>query len=419
MSTFPRLSLTLALSFAPILPAAAGEESVVDDLSFVEQHAEPWVTPSLDLRLRYEFREVDPFDPSHAATARARFGLLTREVAGFSLFGELEATEALIDDYRSNPADASTSPFVANNTVIADPENFELNQGWLRYAAGGFTGTFGRQRIIRNNAAFIAHVGWRQNEQTYDALNLEYEANNTFVSYSYSNRALRIFGDDANDAPPGAPLRDFEGDFHFLDFKYAPGDWTAGAYTYLLDIDNNANVGRSNSFGGFFEQDGFRAEVAYQDGTSALAGGDYGAFYGHLTLSRPVAGSTVTAGYEYLGENFKTPFALLHAFNGFADAFATQRAGLNDQTGAYNGLNDIYLSCKKPGLPWDLTFIAAAHAYFDDEFSQNYGYEIDAVLSRKFSENVTTTLKAAWFIADDNGGFGDITQVGLQTDMKF
>ena len=57
-----------------------------------------WLRPSLDWRTRYEFREVDGNDPSHALTSRARVGLTLGEFSGFSAFGELEATYAIIDD---------------------------------------------------------------------------------------------------------------------------------------------------------------------------------------------------------------------------------------------------------------------------------------------------------------------------------
>ncbi|MDE0826521.1 MAG: hypothetical protein OSA48_06920 [Akkermansiaceae bacterium] len=52
--------------------------------------------------------------------------------------------------------------------------------------------------MIRNNSAFIRNVGWRQNEQTFDAVNLSTGGDDFDISYAYSDRAQRIFGDDAN-----------------------------------------------------------------------------------------------------------------------------------------------------------------------------------------------------------------------------
>lgn len=381
---------------------------------------EPWLTPNIDFRTRYEFRNTDPFDDSQALTVRLRGGLLTREIFGFRAFGEMEATEALWGDYRSNPADDSTDPYVAGNTVIADPTNFELNQGWIQFEHDWFRLRAGRQRIIRNNAAFVAHVGWRQNEQTYDALNLEIDEGPFHAAYAYSNRALRIFGDDANDAPPGAPLLDFEGDFHFVDYRYEDEDMTVGAYFYSLDIENHAAMGETHSLGMFVHRGPVRGEVAYQFGESSLVGdGDYGAWYGHLTYTKPIGdASEVKLGVEYLQEHFKTPFALLHAFNGFADVFVMQRAGANDAGGAYHGLTDLYLGFTQKGLPLGTTFKVFGHAYLDDRLGTFYGYEVDAVLERSFSERVSGILKAAHFVSEERG-FPDATQVTLEMNYRF
>lgn len=53
---------------------------------------------------------------------------------------------------------------------MADPECTEANQAYLQMKLGTFTGIAGRQRVILDNARFIGNVGWRQNEQTYDAV---------------------------------------------------------------------------------------------------------------------------------------------------------------------------------------------------------------------------------------------------------
>lgn len=378
------------------------------------------LTPLFDLRTRYEFRETDPDDPSHAGTARVRAGFQTGTFAGFSALAELEATYAFIDDYRSNPTgNQSTDPYVEGNSVIADPENFELNRAWVQYANSGFTAKVGRQRIIRNNAAFIGNVGWRQNEQTFDALSLGYKANDLTLSYAYSNNVLRIFGDDANDALPGPPLRDFEGDFHFFDASYALDGGQVGGYAYLIDVDNNDNVGRSNTFGAFYKCQGLHAEFAWQDGNSNLAGGDYDAFYSHLIYNKKAGGATYGIGLEYLEEDFKTPFATVHAYNGFADAFILQRIGLNKAKG-YEGLADFYLSYVRPGLPCGLTFKGFAHYMMDDGFSDTYGYEFDAVLVKKFNDNLTGLIKGAYFIGDDGpANFEDIKQVTVDLTYKF
>ena len=380
---------------------------------------QPLTTPSIsdsllqfkgDLRGRYEFYEVDPLEASHALTVRARLGLLFGdESSGFSAYLEGEGTQALIEDFHS--AGGST-PSTPGNTVIADPDNAELNQAYAQYSTDGFLAKVGRQRIIRNGAAFIGNVGWRQNEQTFDATQLAYKGDGFNVSYAYFDRVQRIFGKDA-----GGALTAFEGEGHIIDFDYAASFGKVGGYAYLLDIDNNPNVGESNTVGLFTDSNGLYAEFALQDGTSNLAGGDYDALYGHLKYTTKMSGSTVMAGVEYLGEDFKTPLATVHAYNGFADAFIGQRIGLNNKGGNYDGLTDFYLGYVKGGLPGGLTFKGFLHYFMDGELSDSYGYEADAVLVKKFNSSLTGLLKASYFVGDDF--YDDIKQVSVQLDYKF
>lgn len=375
-----------------------------------------------DVRTRYEFREMDGQDPSHALTARGRLGLTLGDFNGFSAFIEGEATESIIDDFRSNPTGSnSTDPYVVGNTPIGDPDNAELNRAWVQYKKNDFFAKVGRQRIIRNNAAFIGNVGWRQNEQTFDAAQIGYSDDKFSISYAYSDRVQRIFGDDANDALPGPPLRDFEGDFHLLDSSYNIDCGTIGGYLYLIDVDNNVAVGENNTLGVFYKSDSFHLEVAGQDGTSDLVNGngDYDAFYGHAVYTKKLNASSISFGVEYLEENFKTPFATVHAFNGFADAFVLNRIGLTNSGGSYEGITDFYLDYTKKGLPCGLVFKGIAHYFMDDSIDETYGYEVDAVLIKAFTPDLKGILKAAYFNADSDSSYSDIKQVSLGLNYSF
>ncbi|MGJ8632469.1 MAG: alginate export family protein [Luteolibacter sp.] len=412
ITTFALLACAAAHAGEPIAPPTeAPIEAPVEESS--------WFTPSLDLRTRYEFRQQQGFDPSHSLTARARFGIMLGDFNGFSLFAEGEGTQGIIEDFRSNPTgNTSTRPYVAGNTVIADPNNVELNQLFAQYKKNGFLAKVGRQRIIKNNAAFIGNVGWRQNEQTFDAALVGYSSDCFEFSYAYSNQVMRIFGADANNALPGPPLQAFEGDFHILDASYNADFGKVGGYAYLLDVENNANVGKSNTVGTFVTSGGLHAEFAYQDGTSALAGGDYSALYGHVKYTLTTDAGDFGVGVEYLGDHFKTPFATVHAFNGFADAFILQRIGLN-AAGGYNGLTDIYTSYKKAGLPGGLVMTAVLHGYLDGKASSAYGYEADLVLVKKITSNLTALTKLAYFEADGASAFSNIKQVTVELGYKF
>jgi hypothetical protein len=390
-----------------------------------------------DFRARYEFRDEENFEASNALTVRGRLGLRLGDFNGFSIFVEGEGTHAFVDDFASNPlpgalqpiggrpTEGLTDPYEFGNTFIGDPNNYELNQAFLRYAKNGFSATVGRQRIIRNNAAFIGNVVWRQNEQTFDAVELAYAKDNFSVSYAYADRVQRIFGVTA---PRAHPLHDFEGDFHFFDLSGNTSIGKVGGYSYIIDIDTNQSfpnfpvrsIGDTRTFGLFWENNGFYAEFAYQDGDAPLRPnitGEYDAVYGHFKYSTKVAGCPVNMGIEYLGDGFVTPLATVHAFNGFADSFIFNRIGLPFGNANYEGLTDFYTNITKAGLPGGLVFKGFLHYYMDADLDASYGWEADMVLIKKINDNATAIFKAAYFQADDF--FNDIDQVSLQVDYRF
>lgn len=398
-------------------PAWAGDDAEYTLEEPVVGPGEPdafqWLTPSADLRTRYEFREIDGLDAANAITARAHLGLTLGSFNGFSAFGEIEATTPLLDDYDGGPG--ATTPNNPGQTDIGDPENVELNRAWLQYKKDGFLGKFGRQRIIRNDAFHIGNVGWRQNEQTFDAAQLAYENDDFSISYVYSSRANRIFGNGA-----GGFAEKFDGDFHFVDAAYDSSVGQLGAYAYLIDVENNLNVGRSNTYGAFGTFGPVFLEFAAQEGDSNLAGGDgsYTALMarGSYTLTTDLGAFTV--GADWTQDDYKTPFQTAHAFFGFADSFLVQQIGLNKANG-FNGIFDAHLKYAKKGLPGGIVFKGSLHYFADAELETSYGYEADAVLVKKFSDNITGLIKAAYFVADEASDFSDIKQVTVDLSYTF
>ena len=121
------------------------------------------IKPIVDLRARYERREQDGLDESHAGTFRGRLGLELEDWNGFSALAEYEGTLAVDrDSYQA----ASVHGLGQNKTIIADPESHELNRLWIGYKAFETQIKVGRQRILLDNQRFVGTVGWRQNEQT-------------------------------------------------------------------------------------------------------------------------------------------------------------------------------------------------------------------------------------------------------------
>lgn len=384
---------TILLLTAPILYAGSPEAVVTPPPET------QWITPTIDIRTRYEFADLEGLDPSNAWTFRERLGLKTMAWHGFSALIEGEFSQAAVDDYNGGAPGAD--PFDRAHSPIFDPQTNELNQGYLQYEGFNTIGKIGRQKIIYDNAAFIGNVGWRQNEQTYDAFSLcNKSIDQLTLNYAYINQVNRIFGSDA-DAPlaPGfANVQDVAASVHLFNASYAGlHGVTLGAYAYIMNFED-VSAWDNNTFGISAKGDWLGltlyGEIAWQDKAGVL--GDQDALYGHVTATKNLKTShcdfgMLTVGIEHLDAGFKTPLATVHAFNGFADV--TDAARLS---GAHNGLTDAYISHTIPifcGIKW----MNVLHAMGDNQLDAGYGWEYDSVLTKKFDDHFTAIAKFAWF----------------------
>ncbi|MDP4847479.1 MAG: alginate export family protein [Akkermansiaceae bacterium] len=396
----------LLLTLSPSLALAAPPSP---DIATVGA-SEYWIKPTLDIRARYEFGDVDGSDPSHAFTLRERIGLQTQDWNGFSAFVEGEFTQAAIDDY--NGGAPGVTPAVGGNTAIADPETNEFNQGYVQYK--GFDSTFrlGRQRIIYDSAAFIGNVGWRQNEQTYDAFSISNTSiDGLTLQYAYVNQVNRIFGSDATGN------FDYDGmDTHLLNAAYTGIEgFTVGGYIYLIDFDQ-INAADCDTYGTYVKTNqlglDLYAELALQ--TNGGAAGNDDSSYAHVTATKAFGTQSVTLGMEHLSAGFRTPLATLHAFNGFSDVLLLGR--FNGLGSGAVGLTDMYVSHTMPiffGMKW----INTLHAFGDNEISTGRGWEYDSVLVKKFDENFTGIAKLAHFETESN--LPTTTRFSMELNYKF
>jgi hypothetical protein len=129
--------------------------------------------PIVEARLRYEMVEQDGPLPlvedreANAVTMRLRAG---GELSSgpFALLVEGEGTLAINEDYNSGVNGKTLYP------IVADPENVEANRVQIQYRTKPLIVTLGRQRINLDDQRFVGSVAWRQNEQTFDAVRVEY-----------------------------------------------------------------------------------------------------------------------------------------------------------------------------------------------------------------------------------------------------
>ena len=399
-----RYVLFLALSFGSIVALQAGTPA--EPAPTPESAEAPWMKPTLNIRARFEYGNVDMPGLNHATafTTRERVGLVTADWNGLSTLVEGEFTQAVGDAYDSAPTPFATQTTHPNpifpRTLILDPETNELNQAYLQYRGYDTVVRGGRQRIILDNTAFVGNVGWRQNEQTYDALSITHSSiEDLTLFYAYANRANRIFGSDATGA-----LRSFAGDIHLFNANYkGVGDLSLTGFAYFMDFDETAaNAGyiSNNTFGTIASYPvgpvTLYGEVAYQTDAPSTPPLVDGSWYSHFNAAYKAGSHTFTLGCEYLDADFVTPLATVHSFNGFADAFIANRIGLARNP----GIADLYLSHAAPLPFWGLNFTQALHIFGDNNSDFDYGWEYDAVLSKKFSEQFLAIAKFAYYDSD-------------------
>jgi hypothetical protein len=193
------------------------------------------VTPLLDARLRYEATEQDglPRD-ADALTLRVRPGVKL-DRGRWSALVEAEANLAIVTDYNDGTNGKTAFP------LIADPPNLELNRAQIRYAGeNGLALTAGRQRIELADQRFVGSASFRQNEQTYDAVRLQWgkpTGISADVTYSWSVRTVN--GRNGAGARPQA----IGGDNVFAVVGYGTDVGTLSGFAYLVNQDEAAVQG--------------------------------------------------------------------------------------------------------------------------------------------------------------------------------
>lgn len=360
---------------------------------------------NISFRARYEAVDEDGASgaadkDADALTLKSRLTLNTGAYQGFSLGLEVDNVTAIVDDYNdaagNNPTDS----------VIADPEITDVNQAYIKYTNGDLKATAGRQRILHNNQRFVGGVGWRQNEQTYDGVRIEYALNDALsLDYSYIHNANRIFADDAKS--------DLGGDFHFINAAYKVNKaHKITAFAYILDFDTAAALSTSTYgalYNGKFDAVFVNASLATQSDNGDNAN-SFDANYINAEIGSKLGKVTVLGGYELLGSDngvgFSTPFATLHKFQGWTDKFLGTPA---------DGVQDIYVTVK--GAVAGVKLSATYHNLTSDANDIDYGNELDLVANYQVNKNYSLLAKFANYSADDYST--DTNKLWLQAVAKF
>ena len=394
----PAWAVAMALATA-LAPAAAGADSsrpAVEqtDPGAAENGREPTLGDALrggrtavNFRYRYEFVDDESYElDAHASTLRTTLGYRTGLYRGFSLGVEVENVRPMGGELYDNRGAGHRHNQRVGRPVVADPGLTEINQATLRFTPRrGTTLTLGRQAILLDDQRFVGPVGWRQNQQSFDAVRLDSDllAGGRF-NYALLHNVHRITG--AVDPLTGHLLHAAFGTrgsaglvlyMHALDYERDPRRSTA---TFGAELTRTHSLGSGVSLS--WEVEGARQRNAFGSPGSVEAG------YLHLAVAGRHRGVTVRAGWERLGGSpasgqFNTPLATLHPFNGWADKFLVTPA---------DGLDDLYL--RAIGNTGPMRWTVAYHDFSAAGGDARHGRELDLelVYRTQWAQQIAVTV---------------------------
>lgn len=371
---------------------------------------------TLGVRYRFEHVDQDGFsDDANASTLRLRLNYRTAAWQGWTGLVEFDAVEAIgRDDYNSGAG--TSGPSRNRYPVIADPDYAEINQLFVEYHPDSdrWWTRLGRQRINLDNQRFIGGVGWRQNEQTYDAAQLNWQANSDLtLSWLIIRRVNRIFADQV-----AAGNHDHHS--HLLHGHWLLSDQhQLDAYHYRLDNRDVPALSSQTTGLRLSARDAAEsprwsahAELAYQSDVADQPV-HYSEPYYRLDGRLKAGPVHLQLGLESLGGNrhrsgasVQTPLATLHAFNGWTDQFLSTPDA---------GLRDVFVGVEGAVGQW--SWNAVWHDFQAEDGSEAFGRELDGSLSRQFANGNALLLKAAAF--DGDQGRPDVRKFWLMFSTQF
>ncbi|HET8708593.1 MAG TPA: alginate export family protein, partial [Pseudomonadales bacterium] len=372
-----------------------------------------------DFRLRDE--NVDDDAPAakalkqaNAVTLRSRLTYTSGIWEDFVAVGEFDNVSEVVDSHYNDTINGKTE-----YSNISDPVGTEVNQAFISYY--GLKGTligWGRQRINLDNQRFVGGAAWRQNEQTYDAFTVDYKGiKQTRIYYAFINNANRVFGESSasGDDPQhthilnatymGLPVGTVTAYLYNFDDEGLPtfGNRTMGVraagtvspFNYTLEYAAQREAGDNPT----------KYDAKYYLVQAGYAKGDYG-----ISLAQEKLGADHSDGNKGM---FITPYATLHAFQGWADKFLNGGLGNIEQ-----GIIDSYLvlTANVAGLKTSLNY----HSYKADESTSTIdklGKEWGVEVAKQFNNNYGLALKYASYKADDFSW--DTNKVWLTATAKF
>ena len=416
---------------APAEPAAAAPEPVATPAPTI---SEALAAGHLILEMRARFESVDQTktktltDNAQAYTLRTRLGWETGDWHDLKAIVEFEDVRLIGPErYAVNVPGATTPPLNGANKakypLVNDPEVTELNRLQLTWTpSAALTATLGRQRILIDDQRFIGNVGWRQDEQTFDALRTDVAWRRFKLTYAYVDRVNRILGEE----------KDWNSDSHLANLTWSLAEQLRlEGFVYALDFSNsrpNTSLTRGVKASGKTWVSLF--QLAY-DATWARqsdyhhATEKYDLDYWGADLAGTFDIYTAKVDYEQLEGNgfrgFTTPLATTHSFQGWADAWVQPLGG---NKGFVDGLKDLNFTFNvKPRFKatyfFNSDFLIRYHDFDDQRTGADLGHEWDAQFLAAITPKLTAAIKYAQFERVKTVPIGTATPPPSRTKVWF
>lgn len=421
---------TLAWSTAAWSQAAPDQNTKPAEQAAAEPFAEPAAEPEsapppappptisdqiaagkliLEVRSRYETvdqtRTTTLRDKGDSFTIRTRLGWESAEFKGVKGLVEFEDVRQVGNEHFAvNVPGVATAPLngadKARYPIINDPDVTELNRAQLTWTPNAVVQiTAGRQRILLDDQRFVGNVGWRQDEQTFDAIRADVDYGRFKATYAYVTHVNRILGE----------LRDWDSDSHLFNATWSPAEaLRVQGFVYALDFGNSA-INSSITKGvkasgkrwlGLYQltyNATFARQSDYRRNTVA-----YDLDYVGADLAATFDIYTAKISYEsFEGDGtrgFTTPLATVHAFNGWSDAFTSPGGNKS----FVDGFEDLDLSFNiKPRFRATYFFnsdiVVRYHDFDDHKTGADLGHEWDLQFTAAITTKLSVQLKYADF----------------------
>lgn len=397
-----RCAAALALAVAAV-PAAALAQTPADDTT---------ARVLFETRLRSETVDQQGFvDRAQALTLRARLGWRSPTAHGLQLLIEGEGV-AVLDDRYSAPSDP-----VPGRPAIPDGETLELNRAQVRWTGLADTElTVGRQRLVVGNGRFVGNSGWRQNEQTFDAVRLATAAlKPVALTWVFADRVQRPLG---HAHPQGV----WRGDIHLLQAETDTPVGRLSGFGLAIDLDNaaawssttiGARLAGSRGVAGDLSLT-WAGEYAVQSDNGSNPA-DYSVDFQAAALGLQAPRWSAGLGYERFDgdgvSGFQTPLGTGHGFLGWSDVITT--------TPAF-GVRDLFLRGHFGVPAWGRTarLTAEAHVFHDADGAFDLGQEFDLSAALPIDSHWSVELKAAHF-EGKHPAFGDADKGWLILEYRY